>query len=81
MPIRVVDKVAKGARALARFKLNLPMNLKTADQKPRMTRIETTSIESVLQICLHPVGEGDARRKQFIIRVIRGLNCFFQDER
>ena len=46
-----------------------------------MTRIETTSIESVLQICLHPVGEGDARRKQFIIRVIRvirGRNCFFQ---
>ena len=54
-----------------------PLNLKTADQKPRMTRIETTSIESVLQICLHPVGEGDARRKQFIIRVIheiRGRN-------
>ena len=46
-----------------------------------MTRIETTSIESVLQICLHPVDEGDARRKQFIIRVIReirGCNCFFQ---
>ena len=59
------------------------MNLKTADQKPRMTRmtrIETTSIESVLQMCLHPVGESDARRKQFIIREIRGRNCFFQDE-